>query len=199
MSYAFQRFEHYTRNNVIRPYTDQGEYHAWMLVSRESVPVFCSEGDDFTVKECKRMIGYAVKNRKLWLPKEIQNRKLSNLNEKATHFAIMKKDLKADPELVMLEKGLNAAQRQFKDMLKKGENQKYQIGIMGHTRTEGFGMRYPTHQTKEARGRVDMDNDIHEMIADYIQKTVKKFLKPATTEEEAKLRILSVERARAVA
>lgn len=199
MSYAFQRFEHYTRNNVIRPYSMEGDYHSWMLVSRESVPLFCSESDDFTNVECKRMIGYAIKNRKLWLPKEVQNRKQGSGSKTAVHFAIVKKDAKADPELVMLEKDHGASVGKFKDMLKKGADQKYQIGIMGHTRNEGYGLRYPTHQTKEARGKTDMENDIHEMLADYVQKTVKKFLKPATTEEEAKLRIMAVERARAVA
>jgi len=45
-----------------------------MLVSRETGPLYCSEGADFTKHfECVRMVGYSIQKKYLWADKKVTN------------------------------------------------------------------------------------------------------------------------------
>lgn len=56
----YNAFYSHVRSRILKPPSMNGDKFAWMLFSAETVPMYCSEGDDFTKKECMRMIGQAL-------------------------------------------------------------------------------------------------------------------------------------------
>jgi len=144
------------RSVILKPPSMNGDNYSWMLFSAETVPMYCSEGEDFTKKECLRMIGHALQKGYLWMPKEMQNRRLSSSSPDYLYFAIVRKDAKSDPERVPLQKNLEASKSQFKELLRKGANQKYELGIMGHSSKKSFGFKFPTNLPKIERSKNEM-------------------------------------------
>jgi hypothetical protein len=125
------------------------------------------------------------------MPKEMQNRRLSSSSPDYTYFAIVRKDAKSDPERVPLQKNLDASKSQFKELLRKGEKQKYEIGIMAHSAKKSFGFKFPTNLPKVERSKNEMASDIDEMLGTYAQKVAKVFLKQTNNEKEAGLMTLA--------
>lgn len=86
---------------------------------------------------------------------------------------------------------MEASKSQFKELLRKGANQKYEIGIMGHSSKKSFGFKFPTNLPKIERSKNEMASDIDEMLGTYAQKVAKVFLKQTNNEKEAKLMTLA--------
>jgi hypothetical protein len=179
LQYIYTQFAAHVRAHVLAPPTLKGDSYTWMLVSGETGPLFCSDGEDFAAAEsCKRMIGHALQKGWLWAHKDLTNRYMPKSSAKYIHYAIMQKDIGAEPEKVDLERGLAASQEKFKALLKKGgPEQKYELGAMGHAGNQFSGFKYPTNTPKLARNKMAMINDIETMLATFHQKQSKVFLK----------------------
>lgn len=103
-------FVHHVRSQILAPPTNRGDEFSWMLISRETGPLFCSDNTTFSDSiECTRMIGHAIQHKYLWPDKKVTNVKLSASDVKSVYIAIVRKDLKADPERIELDRGLEAA------------------------------------------------------------------------------------------
>jgi len=100
----------------------------------------------------------------------------------------VQKDLKAEPERVELEQGIQASIQKFKALLRQGgPEQKYELGIMGHAQKRGFGWKYPTSTLKATRSKQEVINDVEEMLANYHMKVLKTYNKELNDEPAAKL------------
>lgn len=201
VQYIYTQFANHVRAHVLAPPTLKGDSYTWMLVSGETGPLFCSDGEDFAAAvSCQRMIGHALQKGWLWAHKDLNDRYMPRSSAKYIHYAIMQKDLEAEPEKVDLEKGLAASQEKFKALLKNGgPEQKYTLGVMGHAGGQFNGFKYPTNTPKLARNKMAMTNDIETMLAVFHQKKSKVFLKEVTNEKDAKLKTRAAMDAKAVA
>jgi len=176
------------KNRLLKP-VGKAERFAWMLVSTETGPLFCSENANFTAKaECTRMIGYAIKKKLMWADKKVTNDRLAQSSPKYVYIAIVQKDAKSAPERIELERGLQASKDKFKALLKKGgADQKYELGIMGHAQKRGFGWQFPTSANFESRSKQDIKNDVEEMLANFHLKVLNIYNKELNDEAAARL------------
>lgn len=185
----YRSFVAKVKTHVLKPPSDRGDFFSWMLISKETGPLYCSEEADFEKSdECQHMIGFSLQKGWLDKPEEMLKPRMSPFNANYIHYAIMRKDAETDPVKMNLEKGLEASKEKFKALLKKGgPKQEYQMGIMTHISQEEFGFQFPTNFPAGPMSKADKMNQIEEMLADYCQKTEGVFKKQATNEEEAGL------------
>lgn len=173
----YENFVNQVRAHILAPPSNKGDYFSWMLISKETGPLFCSDNTTFTDSiECTRMIGHAIQHKYLWAEKTVTNHRLSQNDPKSVYIAIVRKDLKADPERIELERGLEASKQKFKALLQQGgPEHKYELGIIGHAQNRNFGWQFPTSTPVATRSKQQVINDIEEMLAGYHHKVVKTY------------------------
>ena len=185
----YRAFVARVKSHVLRPPSDRGDYFAWMLLSKETGPLYCSEAKDFAKSPaCQRMIGDSLQKGWLDKPEGMLKPRMSPFDPGYIHYAIVRKDAESEPERVDLEKGLEASQEAFKAMLRKdGPDQKYQMGVMSHIGQKEFGFQFATNFPKTPLSTAESLGEIAEMLAVYCQGPEKSFGKEVTTEADAKL------------
>jgi hypothetical protein len=117
-------------NQILRP--DRNV--AYMALIRETVPLYCSEGDMHMKPLCQRMIGYAIFKNWLYPDERMVNEQLSASDRDNYYFVGYFGNLDKPDEVVRkkLDANLKTATDLF-DSQFEGTDPKYNVGIMGHT------------------------------------------------------------------
>jgi len=165
-------------NQILRP--DRNS--AYMALVRETVPLYCSEGDMHAKTLCQRMIGYAMFKNWLHPDERMVNEQISASDRENYYFVGYFGNLDK-PDVVerkKLDGDLKTATQLFEQQF-AGATPKFNVGIMGHT-----AQRKWWNAKSQYNGKL-RNQDIYRLLARYAQDKLQIYDKEAKTEADAKL------------
>jgi len=175
MKNAMQKMNAWTYAHV---HKSEQDYH-YLYTIKETVPLYCSEGDDFSAKPCQIMIGWALYHKHLLPSKKMVDKRLTGA--RALYVAyLVEKD--GDKVIVKnLTQNKASATKVFLSLF-QGEEQLYKAGCIGHSQkvSEWFS---PVTALKGSEKNLD----VWEALARYAQKELTIWEKHALSEKDAKL------------
>lgn len=118
-------------NNIIRPERD----YAYMALIRETVPLFCSEGDMSKKPVCQRMLGYAMFNNWFYADDRMINIHTSVHDYENYYYVayVANSDKQGEVSRLRLDVDYAKSVRMYEDLFKGGKDAKFDFGIMGHS------------------------------------------------------------------
>ena len=158
-------------------YKSEQDYH-YLYSVKETVPVYCSEGEDFSKKPCQQMIGWAIYHKYLLPSRKMVDKKLTGPRALYVGYLVEK-----DGDKVIIK---NLTQNQASSAkvflsLFQGEEQLYKAGCIGHSQKNEW------HSPVTALKGSEKNLDVWEAIVRYAQTEHKLYEKHALSEPDAKL------------
>jgi len=167
--------------NIYNAYVSKHKEVAYMFLSYETVPFYCSEGKLDTLL-CQRMIGHALRSNWQRADKKMIDPLMSTLDLDYQYVAYVKDDRKEGAEVkkVNLTNNWSAAVARYNQLV-KGNTAEYTVGIMSNTRDQNWWYPY-TQKTGNLKF-----TDVDQILAEYCQKKLEVWKDDGCDEKTAKL------------
>jgi len=142
---------------------------------REGGPIWCSEGK-LTEKACRRMMGYAIRDQRLYLPREVTNPYASNSKSSKRGYMVVSKEKEGGKVEKKFTREAGKSNQQRTEVIK---DKKYSLGFRWWPHINWAIDSFKS----EFRGR-ETNHDTYEFIAEWFQTNYKIFNEGHVTEKE---------------
>ena len=155
---------------------------AYMALVRETVPLYCSEGDMSKKLICQRLIGHALTHKWLYADRAMTNIDTPASDRSVYHYVAYLGNSDKQDEVVMkkLHWDKTIATKEYQEFF-RGADASFDYGVMGHTAIREF-WEYKTLYTGNQK-----DMDVKRLLALYAQSSHGVYKAEANTEALAKL------------
>lgn len=165
-------------HQIIKPNKEM----AYMALVRETVPLYCSEGDMAKKHICQRLIGYALSRKWLYADRGMTYLETAASDRSAYHYVayLGNSDKQDEAVIKQLHWDKATAVKQYQDFF-RGADAAFDYGVMGHTAIREF-WEWKTLYSGEQKNM-----DCYRLLALWAQSNLNVYKSDAADEAAAKV------------